>query len=263
MTLFDHLLAIVLVVVGPLLSATLAVRPFRDAAPDELPDVRRRAYRNSMLTQWLRVLATLVLWWKLHRPLADLGLDVRFGGGFVGIMIGLAVIVYVMVRQRRVAFADEEALAQIRARLGNVQFLLPHTRAEFAGFVPVAITAGLCEELLYRGYLIWYFSHLMPWWLAGILAAVAFGFGHVYQGARGVMVTSALGLFLGAVYFVSGSLLAPMLIHVLMDLHTGDLAWRAYERRPRAVLPGAGAADIAAHDTDAGDADAAPDPSSA
>ena len=51
---------------------------------------------------------------------------------------------------------------------------------------------------------------------------------HLYQGARGVVVTTLLGAFLAAVYFVTGSLYAAMLIHALMDLHTGDMAWRVY-----------------------------------
>src|SRR5580765_5674960 len=142
MTLYDHLLAILLVVVGPLLSATVALRRFRDATPEELPDARRTGYRTAMLTQWLRVLATLVIWWKTQRSLADLGLEVRVGGGFVGIMVGLALIVFIMVRQRRIALADETSFAEIRRRLGNVEFLLPHTRAEYGAFAWVALTAG-------------------------------------------------------------------------------------------------------------------------
>src|SRR5439155_26444868 len=87
-----------------------------------------------------------------------------------------------------------------------------------------------CEEWTYSGYPIWYFSHALPWRAAALAAAVAFGFGHAYQGARGVAVGVVLGAFLAGVYFLTGSLFASMVSHALMDLHTGDLAWRAYER---------------------------------
>jgi membrane protease YdiL (CAAX protease family) len=232
MTLLDHLLAIFLVVIGPLRSGAVGLRRFRDATPDELPRVRLLAYRNAIATQWLRVVATLLVWRAARRPLADLGFELRTGAGLIGVSVGLAIIIVVVLRQRRGAIEDPEGRDEIRHRLANVRLLLPHTRAEFGAFRWVAITAGLCEELLYRGYLIWYFTHAMPWWAAALVAALAFGFGHAYQGARGVATTTLLGAFLAAVYFVTGSLYASMLIHALMDLHSGDLAWRAYAAEP-------------------------------
>ena len=240
MTLMDHVLAIFLVVIGPLRSGAIGLRRFRIATPAELPGVRRAAYRTAIVTQWLRVIATGLVWWSARRPLNDLGLELHTGPGFIGVAVGLGLIIVAMVRQRRKALEDIEGRAEIRERLENVRLLLPHTRSEFAGFKWVAITAGLCEELLYRGYLIWYFSHIMPWWAAGLVTALAFGIGHAYQGARGVAVTSVLGAFLAAVYFVSGSLYASMLIHTLMDLHSGDLAWRVYEAERQELAADAG-----------------------
>lgn len=229
MLFFDHLLAIILVVIGPLRSGT-GLRRLRTAASDEMPLARRRIYRTTLSIEWLLVLAAGTIWALARRPLADLGLEPRLGAGLAGVSVGFATIIAIMLRERRRAIADREGLAEVRARLEPVRFLLPHTRAEFGAFVWVALTAGVCEELLYRGYLIWYFTHALPWWAAALVTAVAFGFGHAYQGARGVAVGTVLGTFLAAVYFVTGSLFASIVIHALMDLHTGDLAWRAYEQ---------------------------------
>jgi membrane protease YdiL (CAAX protease family) len=246
MTFMDHVLAIFLVVIGPMRSGAVGLRRFRMASRAELPGVRRAAYRTAIVTQWLRVIATGLVWWSMRRPLGDLGLELHAGAGLAGVALGFGVIVVVVARQRRKALRDPEGRAEIRERLDNVRLLLPHTRAEFRAFTWVCLTAGVCEELLYRGYLIWYFSHIMPWWAAALAAAVAFGIGHAYQGARGVAVTTLLGVFLAAVYFVTGSLYASMLIHALMDLHSGDLAWRVYESEGDdagpafdAALPGA------------------------
>ena len=236
MILLDHLLAIFLVVVGPLRSG-VAFRRLGSAAPDELPRARASAYRSAALGQWLRVVAVGLVWWMTRRPLADLGLVPKFGAGFIGVIVGFAVIVALMLRQRGAALADPQGRAAIRAQLASTAPLLPHTRAEFGGFAWVAVTAGLCEELLYRGYLIWYFSHALPWWAAAIVASVVFGFGHLYQGTRGVIVTGLLGAFLAAVYFVTGSLYPAMLIHGLMDLHTGDMAWRVYAHEHEDLPP--------------------------
>lgn len=229
MILIDHLLAVFLVVVGPLRSGLIGLKKFRDAAAGDLPRVRLQTYRGAMLGQIARVFAVALVWWVTRRSPADLGLSLRLGAGLLGVGLGLAVIIAVMLRQRAKALADPEGRQEMREHLDNIRLVLPHTRGEFRTFAWVALTAGICEELLFRGYLIWYFSHVMPWWAAGLVTAVAFGFGHVYQGARGVIVTSLLGAFLAAICFLTGSLYSAMLIHYLMDLHSGDLAWRVYE----------------------------------
>lgn len=229
MILIDHLLAVFLVVVGPLRSGVIGLKRFQNAASHDLPRVRLKAYRGSMFAQVARVIAVALVWWATRRSLATLGLELRVGAGVLGVVVGLAIIIVVMIRQRREALADPEGRRELREHLDNIRLVLPHTRDEFKTFAWLALTAGICEELLYRGYLIWYFSHALPWWGAGLVTAVAFGFGHAYQGARGVVVTGLLGAFLAAIYFLTGSLYASMLIHCLMDLHSGDLAWRVYE----------------------------------
>jgi membrane protease YdiL (CAAX protease family) len=225
MTPADHLFAIYLVV------SSVLTGPFRMRRLRALDGAttRSRTYAMVVLQQWARTVFCVVMWLWLRRPFADLGLAFEANTATIGATLGLAVIVVVMLRQRRQALADPEGRDEIRERLGSTRPLLPHSRAEFRGFAVVAITAGICEEVLFRGYLTWYFAHVMPWWAAMLAAALAFGLGHAYQGARGVLVTALVGLFLGAVYWLTGSLMLSMLMHALMDLHSGDLAWRVYE----------------------------------
>ena len=110
--------------------------------------------------------------------------------------------------------------------------MLPHDERELRWFGAVAVTAGICEELLYRGFMIWYLQHWLPLVLAVALAAIIFGFGHFYQGTRGMILTAVVGAFLAATYLVSGSLFAPMAIHALMDLYSGHTTYRAYRQTP-------------------------------
>ena len=99
--------------------------------------------------------------------------------------------------------------------------LLPVSTAERCLFAAVAIGAGIAEELAFRGFLLFYFATFLPG--LGVLVAVlasssAFGLGHLYQGVRGVALTAAIGLFMAALYVLSGSLLVPMVVHATLDL---------------------------------------------
>jgi len=226
----DHVLAFVLAVLLPLRAALFGFRRLQRATPEHLPETRRRVYRDAILLQWGLVLAVLALWWVRGRHLTALGLEPRLTAGLMGVAAGSLVIVLLMIRQRAGALRDDEALDHLRARLRRLEVMLPHTRDEFRLFGRLSFTAGVCEEILYRGYLIWYLSAWMDVIPAAALSTAIFGIGHAYQGGRGILQTTAVGALLAGVYLVSGSLYLSMTLHFLMDLHSGHLMLKAYER---------------------------------
>lgn len=97
--------------------------------------------------------------------------------------------------------------------------LLPRTAAERRWAVAVSLTAGICEEVLYRGLLVVLAVDLglgvVP---AAIVAVAVFGMAHVYQGLAGAVGALVLGAVLAALYVSTGSLLLPIVVHVLVDL---------------------------------------------
>lgn len=121
-----------------------------------------------------------------------------------------------------------------------MQRLLPSTRAEWPGFASLAITAGVCEELLFRGFVTWAIGHWLPSaWETLLVQGALFGLAHAYQGTRGVLTTGAVGVFMGLLVWITGSLWAPMILHAAMDLQAGDLLLRVNEAAP---APPSGAA---------------------
>ena len=237
LTPWDHLLAFALAVLFPIRASVLGVRRLRLAAPDDVPRVRLSLYRQAIALQWLLVAMVAALWIGRDRAAAALGLAPVVGGGSLGVALGLVLVAVVVVRQRVRAIADDEALAEVRRKLAHLERFMPHAPGEMRWFAALSWTAGICEEILYRGYLFWYLAHVMGPLPAAALASVCFGLGHLYQGWRGVMLTAVLGGFFAALYAVSGSLYAGMLIHALMDLHSGHLAFVAYARAARADAP--------------------------
>src|SRR4029077_14162473 len=69
----------------------------------------------------------------------------------------------------------------------TVHGLLPHTRLEFATFMVLAVSAGFCEELVFRGYFQRQFHALTGSAAAAVgVQALIFGVGHFYEGAWAV-----------------------------------------------------------------------------
>jgi membrane protease YdiL (CAAX protease family) len=99
-----------------------------------------------------------------------------------------------------------------------VQFLLPHGRLEMTLWVALSVSAGICEEALFRGYLQRQFMALTKNVTAGILlSAVAFGLAHSYQGRGWAMMIGLEGAMLGAMAHWRKSVRPGMIAHAWKD----------------------------------------------
>lgn len=100
--------------------------------------------------------------------------------------------------------------------------LLPRTGREKLLFVGVSLSAGVGEELAYRGYAIPLLAGLVgSEWTAAVLSSGVFGFLHAYQGQVGVVRTGLMGMLLAAVFVWTGSLWPAILAHAAIDLVGG------------------------------------------
>ena len=106
----------------------------------------------------------------------------------------------------------------------NVRFMLPHGRLEMLLWVVLSVSAGICEEAIFRGYLQRQFLALTRSAPAAIaLAAVAFGAGHIYQGNRGAIVITCYGAMFGILAHWRKSVRPGMLAHAWQDTISGLL----------------------------------------
>ena len=229
----DHLLALVLAVLFPVRAALFGYRRLTDADPADVPRVRLWLYRQGITIQWTLATVTLALWAWQGRPWRVLGLVPHLTWGLIGVLVGLAIVVGYVLVQRRQALEDDEALAGLRHQMRDLERMMPRSDQEMRWFGRLSVTAGVCEELLYRGYLIWYLGHWMALLPAVLVAGLVFGLGHAYQGPRGIVVTTLVGLVMSGIYLLSGSLFASMVFHALMDLHAGHAARVAFSREAR------------------------------
>ena len=229
-TLWDHVVAVVIALAYPIRGAFALGGRLRDVGGDELPKVRLRIYRMAMGALWASALAIVALWIVNGRTWGMMGLLPAFNGGTIGILFGLLVVAAVALRQAR-AGVDARQAEAMKRRIGGGQRLMPHSGRELTEFSLLSITAGICEEVIYRGFFIWYLQALgLPLLPAAGVSCVVFGFAHLYQGMRGVILTTVIGGFLAGVYLLSGSLFPGMLIHALMDLYTGRLMFEIFRR---------------------------------
>jgi membrane protease YdiL (CAAX protease family) len=213
--LIHHLLAFFLILFIPVWDRleTRRLRADRSSAS------RIRSYRMTIAFLWtatLLLLATTPWSWfgtapgvPFHSHRAQL-----IVAGALAAAFSLGIVAPVIMAAR-----SPEMTATMREQLARLDFFLPQTPRERPWFAALSVSAAICEEILFRGFLPAYFMvfGLAPV-AAFLLAAVVFGIDHGYQGWTGVALTGAIALIFTALFVLSGSLWLPMVVHALLDL---------------------------------------------
>jgi hypothetical protein len=151
------------------------------------------------------------------------------------------------------ALASDDQLRKMAGELGKLRFMAPRDHREQGYFLQVSITAGICEEILYRGLLMNVLARAVGHWPALVLVAVIFGLGHLYQGRDGLLKTGAVGLAFGFLAWASGSLYVVMILHAVLDLASGRIMQGAVNLAP--ARPWSGDSDPSEAQDDPSDRD--------
>ena len=132
---------------------------------------------------------------------------------YATIVIANIAIVTPIARWRRWPPVD---LSRFRTLPGNA-------RALVLWLLLAWTTAAIAEELVFRGFLMTRFEialggGLMALSCAAFLQALIFGIAHAYLGARGALTAAVVALIFGAVYYLNGRQLVPLILgHGLID----------------------------------------------
>jgi membrane protease YdiL (CAAX protease family) len=209
-------LAVVLVFVQPLAGrrryASLVERVARD------PGARLRHYRRGIVGEWISVGIIVAIGLLAGRTASSIGLqaptDSWVTTQFVAEIALLLVITTLFMRHPR--FLDP-----LRRQARGFLALLPRTREERLTFAMLAVTAGICEEIVFRGFGFAYVRFLWPGvtngWLI-VITSVVFGLAHLYQGPRGMVLTGLAGAAFASMTITTGSLLPAIAVHAMVDL---------------------------------------------
>ncbi|MDI1463718.1 CPBP family intramembrane metalloprotease [Catellatospora sp. KI3] len=182
------------------------------------PSQRSAVYRRMMILSWsTAALVPLTVLVSPDLTAADAGWARPGGDGLdyaLAAMLMLSLLSGTVRLRRRLRKGTGVSLPS------GVAVLLPRNRRERLLAALVAVSAGVTEEVVFRGLLIGATAALyqLPVALTAAASAVLFLAGHAYQGRRGLPGIVVLTLVFTTVYLVSGSILLPIALHVCHDL---------------------------------------------
>ncbi len=101
----------------------------------------------------------------------------------------------------------------------DISYLLPRTGPEKVFWIILSISAGVAEELAFRGFVLTRMEILTgSIWPGVILGSLCFGIGHLYQGWSGVILIAIYGGMFSLLFYARGSLIPCIVAHILQDV---------------------------------------------
>lgn len=181
---------------------------------------------------WVTAGAVGLAWWWADRPRAALGLTAPSGGHGLTLAISAALLA-VYALDTWVKMRTPAGRARARERILRQIPFLPRQRDELPHLFALSASAGVCEEIVFRGFLVSYVASYTGSGPTGVFVAVAapalvFGLAHCYQGWKAAALVACMAVAFGATFVVSGSLLVPIVLHTAVDLIGGLLGMRLY-----------------------------------
>ena len=203
--------------------------------------VRVKWYVEAIIWEWGAVLAVLIMCLLSDISFKDIGfrqISFEYDFWFNFIIIALCGLLFALLLYQVISYlASAKYREAIQAKFTNdmdkshynavmENLLIPRSKKEKQAFFWVSLTAGICEEILLRGFLFFLLQAVFPnitIILVVIIASVLFGLWHSYQGLQGVIKTTLAGALFGCLYLVTGSLIPGILLHFFVDYSSAFL----------------------------------------
>ncbi|MCC5807352.1 MAG: CPBP family intramembrane metalloprotease [Opitutales bacterium] len=165
-----------------------------------------------------------------HARPEDLGYTAPASARFFIVCL-LVAAVWLALRRAVDRFAASPGFPRAFVRIAppHLRAMTPHNKAEQKAWGNLCLGAGLGEETLYRGFMVWFLTPAIgvPGGIVG--GAAFFAMAHGYQGIRFAGIVFLAGLAFGGLYVFAGSLLPVIALHTLYDWEMGRL-YLAYNR---------------------------------
>jgi len=220
----DHIIAFLFCIALPLYAARQRIKGTTHI--NFSSDQKKQIYISGSFSLFVMGAIAVSVWLIFSRPLAELGLTQP--GNFRSWWWLAIIFVLVYLLDVFVSLSSKKEIDKTIEDFKRRTPFLPTKNSELPEYFLMCFSAGVFEEIVYRGYLITYCWYLFEGYtyqqmIAVVLPALAFSVAHFYQGPKAVLKIFFFAVFFGYLFIYSGSLLIVMILHFLVDAAGGLL----------------------------------------
>jgi uncharacterized protein len=184
-------------------------------------------YLSTCISLFIMGTIVVSVWLLCGRPLDQLGFT-RISTATTSWIWALLAFIFLYFLDSFISLSSKKRNAATISEWKKRTPFMPTKKGELRGYLLLCLCASVFEEIVYRGYMVTYFRHLLEG-VAGqqilsiALPAFVFSISHFYQGVKAVIKIFIFSVFLGYIFIQSNSLVIVMTLHFIVNLFSGLL----------------------------------------
>lgn len=175
---------------------------------------------------------TIVIFWVLTcliliNLLLDSTLNLDFYPNFntTSIILSILIMAFIIFQVKQSTVTSEN-VALIREKMNEMFHYLPHTKTELKWFTLLSISAGFCEEIIFRLFLFTFlidYTHII---IAFTLPNVIFALTHIGSGKQNLISSFVLGVLFTIIYYFTDNIWLSITLHCAIDVNAGIIGYK-------------------------------------
>jgi len=182
-------------------------------------------YKHTIFIFWL------LTWLVIGNAFIDKSIPLNLYPTFntTGIVLAALILIFIglQIITSKVSTMDK-AESIIEKMKDNYQYL-PKSKREFIWFNLLSLSAGICEEIIFRLFMFSYLLENTNLIIAFILTNVIFALTHIGSGKQNILGAFILGLLFTAIYYFTSNIWLSVILHSAIDISAGVLGYFAHK----------------------------------
>lgn len=178
-------------------------------------------YKQTLLIFWGLTLLIFLNFFVYKQP--DLNFNLKLSIINTGLIILILVLTYLQYKTSNITPKDSNS---VKEKLKGIYHYLPKTRNELIWFSLLSISAGICEEIIFRLFFFEFLKEHTTLIITFIVTNLIFAITHIGTGKRNLISSFFLGVLFSVLYYFTDNIWIAVLLHSLINLNAGLLGFR-------------------------------------
>ncbi|GEM_PF-3042183 len=146
-----------------------------------------------------------------------------------GLISAALIFVFIVLQAATSRISTSDKAISVMDKTGDGYHFLPKSNREFVWFTILSVSAGICEEIIFRLFIFSFLllhTHLAT---AFLLTNVVFALTHIDVDKRNMVSAFVLGLLFSIIYYISDNIWLAITLHTAIDINMGYLGYQTHK----------------------------------
>ena len=188
-------------------------------------------YKQTIFIFWM------LTWFVIGNTFIDKSMPLNFNPTFniIGIILAALIIIFIGLQIVTSKVSTMEKAESVIEKMKDNYHYLPKSKREFIWFNLLSLSAGICEEIIFRLFIFSYLLENTNLVIAFILTNIIFALTHIGSGKQNILSAFFLGLLFTTIYYFTSNIWLSMILHSAIDIGAGFLGYYAHELEKKTI----------------------------